>query len=171
MMKFQKDIKFTNFSLADELFRSCEEANRDLIDDKFDLSGGALNNGANESSKKQKKREKKADLSPWFNCDYKTYKTRADYIARLYNNPIISPLIYQHFDELSSVDLCTLAGDLDFLVDDAIEISNIWKGNTSLAIIENLMHGFIYFEHSSYLACEEATRLTVQRLQQAVGLF
>lgn len=162
----------THFSRTDELFRRCEEANRDLVDGQFDLSKDASQkNSANESAQKRKKREKKEALKPWFCCDFKTYKIRADYIARLYDNPFISPLIYQHFDELRSVDLYSLAGDLDFLTDDAIEISNIWKGNTSLDIIEDVMHGFIHFKSSSYLVCEEATQLTTERFQQAVGLF
>ena len=124
----------------------------------------------NESSKQRKKREKKEDLEPWFNCDFKTYKIRADYIARLYENPIISPLTYEHLDELNSIDLYTLVGDLDFLQDESIEISNVWKGNTSLDVIDDVMHGFIHFQRSSYSVCEEATQLTVERFQRAVGL-
>lgn len=157
------------FIFTDALFRKCEEANQHL-DDQFDLSRDVQQKD-NESDKKRKKRERKEDREPWFNCDYKTYKIRADYIARLYENPFISPMTYQHFDELNGIDLFSLVGDLDFLQDEAIEISNIWKGNTSLDVIDDVMHGFIHFKSSSYTVCEEATRLMMERFQKAVGLF
>lgn len=166
MLKFRFSSPFT-----DDLFRSCEEANQDL-DDQFDLSKDASKKaGPNESAKKRKKREKQEDLEPWFNCDFKTFKIRADYIARLYENPIITPLTYEHLDELKGIDLYSLVGDLDFLLDESIEISNLWKGNTSLDIIEEVMHGFIHFKSSSYSVCEEATQLTMERFQRAVGLL
>lgn len=74
------------------------------------------------------KSKKKEDSKPWYLCDYATYKTRSDYIGSFYQHEFINPLIYQHFDELKNVDLYSIVGELDLLVDDSIELSKKWKG-------------------------------------------
>lgn len=121
-----------------------------------------------DSIKKKRISFKKENSRPFFHCDYSTYNTRMNYVKQFYENPIITPISYEHFDELSTIDLYTISGELDFLVDDSIEISNKWKGNVSLDIVNDLMHGYFYFNQVTDI-CKEATDLSVKRIQEACG--
>ena len=87
-----------------------------------------------------------------------------------YQNSFITPLTYEHFDELKNVHLFSLVGDLDFLIDDAIEITNIWKGNRNLDILKDVIHGYYYFGKASQ-TCKEAIDLTIRRFQKACELI
>lgn len=115
------------------------------------------------------KRSWKKNSAPWYLCDFALYKERSAYINQFYKNAIFTPILYDHFDDLKDVDLYTVVGELDFLVDDSIEISQKWKGNVSLDIVNDLMHGYFYFSDFS-VVCEEASNLSIQRLQKACGL-
>lgn len=118
---------------------------------------------------KQFKEAKNEPDSPWYQCDYATFKSRMEYIKTFYDdNPIITPLIYKHFDELKSIDLYSLGGEFDFLLDDSIELAKKWKGNMCLDLLETIMHGYFYFEQLS-AASKESVSLTVKRLQKASG--
>lgn len=109
--------------------------------------------------------------TPWFNCDYKTFKNRADYVTSFYDHPFIEPILYKEkFDELKEIDLYALAGNDDVLLDDCLELASLWKGKRCLDVFENVIHGFLNF----YLLSDtmnDAFEITVDRFQEACGLI
>lgn len=43
------------------------------------------------------------DSTPWYICDYKVYRNRADYIKKFFMNPIINGAIYDKYEEMNQV--------------------------------------------------------------------
>ena len=140
-----------------ELYKKIEQSNQHLFtDEPYSLN-------TNEKSKNPKK--------PFFSCDYPTFKIRCEYIDSYFRgNSFIAPFSYEHFDELSSIDLYSLVGDLDFLMDDSIEISNRFQGNVSLDILKDVIHGYYHFGKASR-TCKEAINFTIRRFQEACDLI
>jgi len=107
------------------------------------------------------------DSSPWFQCDYPTFKDRCDYINSFFDHSIVSPLLYgDKFDELKKISLYVFAGNLDQTIDDCIEIARVWKGDTCLDTFDDIIHGFLMF-NSSTDKSREAFQLVISRFQEA----
>ena len=74
------------------------------------------------------------DSRPWFDCDFGTYMSRAEYISSFYEHPFIEPLLYEpQFDQLKGVDLYCCVGNNDPTLDCNIDLARMWKG-TSLTL-------------------------------------
>lgn len=69
------------------------------------------------------------DSYPWYLCEYDVYKNRAEYIESYFTNPIITPSIYDKYEELKDTRLFAIIGSEDLLVDECVDLSNKWKGN------------------------------------------
>lgn len=111
------------------------------------------------------------DSSPWFKCDYQTYRNYADYIDSWFNHPFINPVLYgDKFHELKDVALFTFAGTNDFLQDDSIELARMWKGKSTLDLFLNAVHGILSLTSVSTEA-NEAFEVIVERFQEACGLI
>lgn len=108
--------------------------------------------------------------SPWFKCDYATFKNYADYIDSWFDHPFINPLLYEDkFHELKDVALFTFSGTYDFLMDDSIELARMWKGKTTMDLFLNAVHGILSLISVSTEA-SEAFEIITLRFQEACGL-
>ena len=109
--------------------------------------------------------------APWFHCDYKTFRNRADYLFSFFSHPLINPFLYRHqFDQLKEIALFLFVGKYDFLLDQNIELSKLWQGSVCLDVFDKLIHGFLPF-HGFSVECSEALEVVVKRFQEACGLI
>lgn len=145
---------FSNYFQTGEEFQKIVTKNKDKP-----IDGGKVYDISNDDSKL------------WYNCDYKTYRDRADYIVTFYNHPFINPIVYKDkFEELKDVALYAFIGKDDFFTDEAIEMTRIWKGKKRLDIFDNIFHGFFQL---NFLSSDTryAFEVAIMRFQEACGLI
>ena len=96
---------------------------------------------------------------------------RAEYVHEFYCHPFINPFLYRHrFDELKAIPMFLSVGENDFLLDQSIELANLWQGDVCLDVFDKLMHAFLMF-HAHQSDCGEAFEVTLKRFQEACGLI
>lgn len=108
--------------------------------------------------------------SPWFQCDYQTYRNYSDYISSFYENHLINPAIYEKFNELNDTKLFILVGEYDFLLDNSNQLAKVWEGDLTFDIISNLIHGFLSMKNVSNENKESAS-LIIKRFQESCDLI
>ena len=63
----------------------------------------------------------------------------------LFNHPYISHEKYQHFGDLSSVELNVFIGEDDPMLDNGTLLLHVWRGKKTLDVGIDLKHGYTYF--------------------------
>lgn len=66
-------------------------------------------------------------------------------IQRKLETPYISPLFYEDFQSLESVDLYLVTSEYDVFLDDSVSLAHKWKGKVSLDVVPDLPHAFLHF--------------------------
>ena len=71
---------------------------------------------------------------------------------RMIDSPILSPLTYDRWSDLSQVKLSVVAVSLDPLFDDGIQLAKKWTGKVDLHIADNVCHAVNYFKLTTLAA-------------------
>lgn len=75
------------------------------------------------------------------------FLTRPEY--RVIKSPILSPVRYDKLHQLSHVSLNIMAMGNDPLLDESIEIANMWKGKVRMHVVDGATHGAYVFNYVS----------------------
>lgn len=83
--------------------------------------------------------------------------------------PYISPIFYNHFEDLSGIKLFLIASEFDALLDDSVALAKKWpRSEVHLDIVHKMPHGFLSFVVLSP-AARRANKLCLKRLIEAVN--
>lgn len=104
---------------------------------------------------------------PWYLADKRTLRRKLDALDQITVNPYISPLLYEHFDDLKEVNLYLIALNYDPFLDDNVTMAKLWKGKVVLDVIDELQHGFLNFMPFVDEA-KKANQVCIKRLQEAI---
>ena len=80
---------------------------------------------------------------PWFRKPIEQAKSIYFKFLEMNKNPFISPIAYEHLDDLSGIPCYVQGAEFDILLDDAIEIAKRWRGPSILDIVPEANHGFM----------------------------
>jgi len=72
------------------------------------------------------------------------------------SSPLLSPINYDKFDDLSDIEIQVMGCEFDPLLDEAVDICRKWKGKTNLHIIRGCNHGGFIYNYFSRVGKESA---------------
>lgn len=89
-----------------------------------------------------------------------------DALDQITVNPYISPLLYEHFEDLRTVNLYLIGLHFDPFLDDNVSMAKQWKGPVSFDVLDELQHGFLNFMPFVEEA-KKANLVCIDRLREA----
>lgn len=81
--------------------------------------------------------------------------------------PYLSPIFYEHLDELSGITLNSIIGEFDPLLDENIVLSKLWKGKVTLDVFEDAGHGFLHIGSKDLKV--KGNETCIRRIQESLN--
>ncbi|XP_015791598.1 hormone-sensitive lipase [Tetranychus urticae] len=82
---------------------------------------------------------------PWYRAEKAKLQETVEKLYKITSNPYISPLYYQDFESLASINLHLIALHFDPFLDDNVTMAKKWKGKVTLDVLDGLQHGFLNY--------------------------
>lgn len=110
---------------------------------------------------------------PWFRRPLEEIRSVFEHNLSVFEHPLVSPLFYDKFQQLSHVNLYMVALHADPLLDNAIIMASKWKGTVSIDVLDDLAHGFLNYIFFNFMKSyreifNPAIDLCIHRMRQAL---
>lgn len=106
---------------------------------------------------------------PWYRAEKDKLQETVERLYKITSNPYISPLYYQDFESLASINLHLIALHFDPFLDDNVTMAKRWKGKVTLDVLDGLQHGFL-----NYMPFidegRKANELAVRRIKETFNI-
>ena len=110
---------------------------------------------------------------PWFRRPLGETRAVFEHNLSVLEHPLVSPLFYDKFEQLSDVNLYMVALHADPLLDNAITMASKWKGTVSIDVLDDLAHGFLNYIFFNFMKSyrekfNPAIDLCIHRMRQSL---
>lgn len=110
-----------------------------------------------------------SESTPWFMQGRDRIAEKLNNAKQLTRHPFVSPMYYEHLDEISrDVALTLIALDMDPTLDQSIAMANKWKGRVKLEVVRDMPHAFLNFVSFGFKYWS-AYYYAIDKMKEAMG--